>query len=222
VVPLSKHNLVEFALLLIVSVAVSAYEPDTHKKLSLSAAANSVLVLPANNILSDFGLGTDIGLSTRSQQFPNSNGLQKTIIELIQDGTDFEDNFPRSIQHFYDPISDKGLQHPALSAFTHKSPDWALEDTGQISGQNYSYADAMNAFYEALTLPTKTERDAKWGQVFETLGHVIHHIQDMAQPEHVRNDLHCDAAVPCGFPGALIGLYDKRMFESRSKTEMPS
>lgn len=208
--------------LLAVSAAVSAYEPDTHKELSLSAVTNSVLAQQANNILSDFGLGTDTGLTTRSQQFPSSNGLQKTIIELIQDGADFEDNFPRSIQHFYDPISDKGLQHPTVSAFTHPSPDWALEDTGQISGQTYSYADAMTAFYEALTLSTKTERDAKWGQVFETLGHVIHHIQDMAQPQHVRNDLHCDAFVPCGIPGSFIGLYDKSLFESRSKTVFKS
>jgi len=193
-----------------------AYEKVTHKFLSLSAVEQSVLAAQNSNILTDFGLSTDISEFSQ-QKFPNSAGESESIVELIRDGAEFEDNFPRSIQHFYDPINDKGLQHPAVSAFTNKSPDWALEDTGQISGQNYSYADAMNAFYDALTLPTKTERDAKWGQVFETLGHVIHHIQDMGQPEHVRNDLHCDVAVPCGFPGALIGLYDKSLFESRSR-----
>jgi len=198
-----------------------AYEQATHRELSKSSALQSNLAATAKNVLEEFGLNPDIS-SLSPQKFPNSKGIPLSVIELIQDGADFEDNFPRSIQHFYDPISDKGLHHPLLSAFTNKSPDWALEDTGQISGQNYSYADAMNVFYDALTLPTNAERDAKWGQVFETLGHVIHHIQDMAQPEHVRNDLHCDAAVPCGFPGALIGLYDKSLFESRSKTEMPS
>jgi len=212
-----KYKVAALVLLLLFSITAAAYEPDTHKRLSLTAVENSILASSTSNILSDFGLSADIGRLSSSQKFPNSEGIPKSIILLIQDGAEFEDNFPRSIQHFYDPIRDKGLQHPAVSAFTHKSPDWALEDTGQISGQNYSYADAMNAFYDALTLPTKAERDAKWGQVFETLGHVIHHIQDMAQPEHVRNDLHCDAVVPCGFPGSLIGLYDKSLFESRSE-----
>jgi len=195
-----------------------AYEQDTHRELSKFSILQSSLATTTNNVLTDFGLNPDI-TPLSQQRFPNSKGVPKSVIDLIQDGAEFEDNFPRSIQHFYDPIRDKGLQHPAVSAFTHKSPDWALEDTGQISGQNYSYADAMNAFYDALTLPTKAERYAKWGQVFETLGHVIHHIQDMAQPEHVRNDLHCDAVVSCGFPGALIGLFDRSLFESRSKTE---
>jgi len=193
-----------------------AYEPDTHRELSKSSALQSSLAAATNNVLTNFGLSSDI-TSASQQGFPGSRGTSRSIVELIQDGADFEDNFPRSIQHFYDPINDKALQHPTVSAFTYKSPDWALEDTGQISGQNYSYTDAMNAFYDALTLPTKNERDAKWGQVFETLGHVIHHIQDMAQPQHVRNDLHCDAFVPCGFPGGFIGLYDKSLFESRSR-----
>ena len=28
--------------------------------------------------------------------------------------------------------------------------------------------------------------------MFQTLGHVVHHLQDMAQPQHVRNDMHLD------------------------------
>src|SRR5439155_50015 len=28
--------------------------------------------------------------------------------------------------------------------------------------------------------------------MFQTLGHLMHHMQDMAQPQHVRNDMHCD------------------------------
>jgi hypothetical protein len=34
--------------------------------------------------------------------------------------------------------------------------------------------------------------------MFKTLGHVIHHIQDIGQPQHVRNDSHCSVAVVCG------------------------
>jgi hypothetical protein len=31
--------------------------------------------------------------------------------------------------------------------------------------------------------------------MFQSIGHVIHHLQDMAQPQHVRNDVHCDKGI---------------------------
>jgi hypothetical protein len=31
--------------------------------------------------------------------------------------------------------------------------------------------------------------------MFQSIGHVIHHLQDMAQPQHVRNDVHCDRGI---------------------------
>ena len=194
-----------------------AYQQETHRKITEASANNSILAATTGNVLADFGLKPEIA-QTSTQKFPNSNGELKAIIWLIQDGADFEDNGIRSVQHFYDPINDRSLQHPllTLAGGTNKSPDWAIEDVGAITAQEYSYADAVEAFYQALTLPTKAERDAKWGKLFETLGHVIHHVQDMAQPEHVRNDLHCGEVVPCGIPGAVLGLYDQSLFESRS------
>lgn len=195
-----------------------AYEQQTHIKLSETAVQQSVLAASTNNILVDVGLGTDISEFSQ-QEFPNSKGEMQSITELVQDGADFEDNSIRSVQHFYDPINDRSLQHPLLTIAggTNKSPDWAIEDAGAISAQDYSYADAVEAFYQALTLPTKAERDGQWGKLFETLGHVIHHVQDMAQPEHVRNDLHCGEVIPCGIPGAVLGLYDQSLFERRSQ-----
>ncbi|GEM_PF-4735851 len=199
-----------------------AYERDTHRELSKVTIDSSALSSTTNNILLDFGLNADISRNSL-QRFPNSEGEQQSIIELVQDGADFEDDFsfllPRPIHHFYDPINDQSLQHPLLNIIggASRSPDWALEDTGDISSQNYSYKDALNAFYQALTLPTETERDQQWGKLFESLGHVIHHIQDMAQPEHVRNDLHCGIFWGCGLPGAIVGVYDPSWFELRSK-----
>lgn len=198
------------------------YERDTHRQISKSTVENSLLSAPVDNILLDLGLSPDIGRNS-SQKFPNSQGEEKSIVELMQDGADFEDNLsitlPRPLHHFYDPINDESLHHPLLNLAggTHASPDWALEDTGQIAVQEYSYQDAMDAFYLALTSPTEVERNQQWGKVFETLGHVIHHIQDMAQPEHVRNDLHCDEFWGCGVPLALIGIYDPSLFEGYSK-----
>lgn len=211
-----KFNRVLWSALLLALIAKNsfAYEQPTHRRLSEAAVGQSILA-QQGSILSEFGLTVDISKFSQ-QRFPNSKGKQQSIIQLIEDGADFEDAFPRPIHHFYDPDNDQSLQKPFISVFTHPSPDWALEDTSDINGQDNSYKHAVDAFYKALTLPTKTERDTEWGKVFETLGNVIHHIQDMAQPEHVRNDAHCGEFWGCGLPGAIIGIYDPSLFEKHS------
>jgi hypothetical protein len=222
---LNRCNISVFVVLLFVAVATPAYEQETHRELSTTTVANTVLSAPTSNILTDFGLSSDISKESL-QRFPNSEGKTQSIIQLIEDGADFEDKFPRSVQHFYDPFNDQPLHHPllnfppvqALLGGINASPDWALEDNQDITQQEYSYKEAMTAFFEALTLPTKTERDQQWGKLFESLGNVIHHIQDMAQPEHVRNDLHCPEFWGCGVPGAIIGVYDPSLFENHSLT----
>ena len=119
--------------------------------------------------------------------FPNANNTKKNVVQLFRDGAEFEDNFPRSTNHFFNPYNGQ-----ALSVFGvqvgNPSPDWALEDKGQIvgglvlGGQEYSYRDGRSYFYLALTSSSPVERDKRWGQMFQTLGQVIHHVQDMAQP----------------------------------------
>jgi hypothetical protein len=165
------------ATLLIVVVEVAwAYERPTHKDLSEHAARSSVLV-KNEKVLSN------IGVQNIEQKFPDSNGDAADVVELIRNGADFEDNNIRPLNHFFDPTTDTGL------LFT--SPTWALEDRGQIPVlQAYSYADARKYFYDALIKPVKTDREKNFGFLFETLGRVIHHIQDMAQPQHVRLDTH--------------------------------
>jgi hypothetical protein len=84
---------------------------------------------------------------------------------------------------------------------SYTSSDWALEDKGIIDstkwyggGQNFSWRDARESFYLALTSQNEHTRQNYFGSVFQTLGHVVHHLQDMAQPQHVRNDIHNDIA----------------------------
>jgi hypothetical protein len=107
------------------------------------------------------------------------------------EGSKFEDSliFIRPIHHFYDPINGDAL----LPILAKPSPDWALEDKGPISFplfQRYSFADGRDYFYRALTASTPDDHDLYFGKTFETIGHVIHHIQDMAQPQHARLDPH--------------------------------
>jgi hypothetical protein len=77
------------------------------------------------------------------------------------------------------------------------SPDWALEDRIIIDntqwyagGQNHSWRDARNNLYLALTSKQEKDRKDNFGLTFQNIGHVVHHLQDMAQPQHVRNDPH--------------------------------
>jgi hypothetical protein len=178
-----------------------AYELQSHRVMSLNAAQASVL--GSGTKMQQLGL-LPIGWPT--QRFLSSpstdtvtqqciHGTAMTVWDLIGCGAQFED-VPggRSFNHFYDPWNDRPLSVGGIQ-FGSRSPDWALEDRGAINGQDNSYSDARRSFVEALTTTNNTSRAAAWGRTFQSLGQVIHHLQDMGQPQHVRNDDHCDKSV---------------------------
>src|SRR5882672_2031549 len=176
----------------------NAYEIPTHEDLTETAVDRSLLATSAAR--NDLGLAGLRGVE--AQTFPNSSGAQKTIPNLFRDGARFEDSvFPtiRPLRHFYSPLNGEGLNVPLLPTQI-SSPDWALARPGTVSAQERSYWDAKKSFFEALTKPLEAERQAAFGETFQFLGQVLHHLQDMAQPQHVRNDAHCD-----WFPCSLIG-----------------
>jgi len=65
-----------------------------------------------------------------------------------------------------------------------------LELTNDISGQEFSYKDAKNYYYNGLTKSDPKIREEYLAKAFYALGHVIHLIQDLAQPQHTRDDAH--------------------------------
>src|SRR5262249_29413094 len=98
------------------------------------------------------------------------------------------------------------------------SQPWILDGLGQDGctshpyGIAYSYDNSAyfgrlvngapavgvkQAYLAALTSPNAADRQQQAQQLFLSLGHVLHHLQDMAQPQHTRNDAHCD-------PGSTI------------------
>lgn len=184
-----RHLFVILTLALAPVLGSQAYERDTHRELSKKAAVFSTLQ-------TDPSLMNRLGLKA-ADKFLNLENKSKTISELIEDGADFEDNLflgtPFRVRHhFYDPLHRRGLQWGLVSG--EKSPDWALEDKQDYAGvslrQDYSLKDARDYLYKALTSAQEDERKKNFGLTFQTIGHVIHHIQDMAQPQHVRNDVH--------------------------------
>ena len=112
----------------------------------------------------------------------------------------------RSLNHFYDPWLDKPLVYP----ITKKAVDWALgyqdsfanTPTLEVRSGNFSYADATEYYYQALTYQGSTvftvnnsEEDSQtrfiyWSLTFRALGQVVHLLEDMGQPQHTRNASH--------------------------------
>jgi hypothetical protein len=158
--------------------------------MSEKAANSSVLYVPET--LELLGL-KHVGLDDETQLFPNSDtflgfGTSKlmTIGELIQFGAGFEDDRRKvqALYHFFNPANGQGLIVGG-SVPGAPSPNWALEDNADFgTDQPFSYKKGRQYFYDALTKSAKTDRDKNWGLTFQTLGHVIHHLQDMAQPQH--------------------------------------
>jgi hypothetical protein len=75
---------------------------------------------------------------------------------------------------------------------------------------HFTWADAREAMWCALTrnagLPTTNaaqnaaDRRLCWATAISALGHVLHLAQDMAQPQHVRNDGHNPPSAVTPFP----------------------
>jgi hypothetical protein len=154
-----------------------------------------------------------------------------SIANLIRYGACYEDNEgallltnQRPIAHFYDPQRSGA----AIRSGEPSSPDWMLLGaTGTVAGSNhFGWADARGAFYRALTYRDPSAgvsaaendlaRKGGWADTFQSLGHLIHHLQDMAQPQHVRSDDHCDAD-RCLAAGGIYkpSGYEKHLLNNR-------
>ncbi len=227
------------ASLLVVPYSIGAYEISTHKELTEIATERSTI--GTGILFKKLGL-PNVSITLPSEQefdendndsinyFNNSKGDNKTVIELIKEGVDFEDTLNptgeldillgrlRVFNHFYDPQNfGRPLTISPVPGVTvqpgHASPSWILEDRGDLYGigttplngigfhlkytdlkynvpQLFSFKEGLEYFYNSLVSDEKSTRDIFLGLTFQTLGHVVHHIQDMGQPQHVRNDRH--------------------------------
>lgn len=136
-----------------------------------------------------------------------------TIAEMMRYGACYEDSIEpnyRVFAHFYNPQDFGAPLSVGPFLVGPSSLQWSLSKTPQESPiamaavgttSHYSWEDARDYFYSALTSQLEgvsagvkhVHRLEFWGKTFQALGHIVHHLQDMAQPAHVRNDNHCDA-----------------------------
>lgn len=193
---------------------VHAYKEPTHAAIT-KAAANASLVAQDPAVLRNLGLW-----SFNRQQVRGANGALTSIEAIMMYGAVAEDGGLRPLNHFYNPINGSKL---ALPVPNYTSPDWSIEDKEDISSlpglgfnQEFSYKDAREYLYQALTEVGSEQRSKKLGATFQALGQVMHHVQDMAQPQHVRADAHLDDyAYKIPFTDfALNPLYNPSLYES--------
>lgn len=165
-----------------------AYKVATHERIAAYAAGSSLINDPSGDLLITLGLGTSI--DDPAYILPSTTAARMTPRELITLGVGAEDAEKRALNHFID-VQNGGA---AMSGpgDTYPSPTWILEDEGPIPGQEFSYADARRYFLQGVTASTRETRQRNLGLMFKSLGHVIHHLQDVSQPQHVRADAHCD------------------------------
>lgn len=172
------------------SLPVLAWEIVTHKELTEQAINIKI------DILNSY-LKNNLGLENGLDEVVN----EKTVRQWMIEGSDFEDTLPRFLNHFHDALNNRGLE-AALSGTS--AIDWSLAAVGEQSFGHYSWNDAREYYFKALTSETKTERDEYWGKTFRAFGQLMHLLQDSANPSHVRNDDH----LSLGGMGDVDGLHD--------------
>lgn len=177
--------------------AANAYEPLTHADITASAVA-------ASQLAKDPKLLQALGIE-ETQKFPNGKGVNGTVAEIVQDGARFEDDGIRAGNHFYDPLNPERVPAPIFTV----SPKWAIDGEGDADTIKFSFRAARSYMFDALTDRVASFREQRFGLMFRSIGHVVHHLQDMAQPQHTRSDVHCDIEL-CKFIGQFApSLYEK-------------
>lgn len=178
-----KATLLGSTIFLSTSPIVAAYEVPTHAKVTEKAISQSINYQAFESI---FEINGD-----------------RSIIE----GSRLEDNGARPRNHFYDPTNGLGLNINGIS-LGKPSLEWGFKDDSLLFSNNYSWTRAREYMYIALTgtnfngdtvAATADERNQYSQLMFRSVGQVIHLVEDLASPAHVRNDLH----LPVGLAGDL-------------------
>ncbi len=106
----------------------------------------------------------------------------------------------RNTRHFHNPlrpIQDAGVTL-GLGFNGTSSILWALDKSGDNA---WSYEKAKEYLYRSLTETRASNRESMEQLTFRSIGQVMHLIEDLAQPEHSRNDNHFFTGGSSNIPG---------------------
>ncbi|MFA4829003.1 MAG: hypothetical protein WC855_13915, partial [Thermodesulfovibrionales bacterium] len=193
---------VSLLFLILYHNGVNAYDDvNTHPLLTDTAVKKSVLKnYLFQNIGEDFLKNYDTVINGRK------------ILDWIKKGSTDEDSpMCRAANHFHDPL--KTWNDSAMSDQPWFIDAWCSDwkplysnvtwATGYLApapvGQKVSFSTlsanapinwdrARDYYYKALTLTTKEDREIYFAWSFQAVGQVMHLLQDVSVPAHVRND----------------------------------
>ena len=112
-----------------------------------------------------------------------------------EDDAQEDEGGSRSLNHFYDPTTKKGLD-TAIGG--RPSSEWAtmfddINWTPHWGGVNYySWQNARVYQSNSIVSASPTFRNAQAGYMFRSVGQVMHLLEDTTQPQHVRDEQHLD------------------------------
>ena len=132
---------------------------------------------------------------------------KKVVDELASyliDGARHEDTNPRYLNHFYDPVNDRGLADGIYQG--QGSKYWAQDEDSQTallyklfvytadSILTASQLSKIDSIYNKTNFTWQKAVDlyaqGKNEEAFFALGHIIHLMEDASVPDHTRNDAH--------------------------------
>lgn len=98
---------------------------------------------------------------------------------------------PRVRFHFFQAYTQSALDVrlpncDRVMLLEYNARDWALGTTENL----YDMESAKQHFRLAINSPAAEIRENELAATFKNLGHVMHLVEDMAQPQHSRNDFH--------------------------------
>lgn len=141
--------------------------------------------------------------------------ISQKEIEWIKQGSIDEDEPPRYINHFYDPVHNVGWTGKYFGNLTEEegykqgsdiAPKPAISAKDWSQNQNYQSAYGRQYGNQTWQKAIKSFIDGDKKSAFIALGHILHLIEDMSVPDHTRNDSHPGIY---GDPGSSYENYAK-------------
>jgi hypothetical protein len=130
-------------------------------------------------------LGVQEGVKTNFKR----DSLNQPVFRWLSDGGEFEDSpsgcFPhwRSRNHFHNPIDNTGFSgwwdtgiFSGMSAL-----NWISQPINSQECGSYSWNDARQYYYAALTSSDKATRETNFAQASRAVGQAMHLVQDLRE-----------------------------------------
>ena len=181
------------------SYAVAYDDIITHPDITERAARESNL---KNYLVNNLGIVEGLDKSLEY------NGKSLKIFEWLRKGSTEEDSpICRASNHFHNPLKSwdqSGVSDQpslisewcSLTGYSTKYSNviWATGYLNpapngskiSISGQEMSWDNARDYYYKALTSQSSADRETNFAKTFQSLGQVVHLIEDMAVTSNVR------------------------------------